>query len=294
MTSTTTALSSVNLPLLSDGAPLTVSFTPYGMLFIDTLLAPLRAWVSPRFHGLENIPADGPVMLVGNHSLVAIDVSLLHQELLHRRGRVLRGMGDDALMSSTPIRKMIQWQGSVRGSRENCRTLLEHGEMVLVLPGGTREAFRSKARKYALRWEGRTGFAQVAIEAGVPIVPVAMVGSNDAYDIVVDGDHAVMGPLRRLGERGPRANPAPPLFHGIGPTFVPKPQRFYYSVGAPIDAAQWSGPGDRSAELQSVVHAALETELDFLLTEQARDRGRTLRGRIRGGLNRNRSRMSSL
>jgi 1-acyl-sn-glycerol-3-phosphate acyltransferase len=268
-------------PLLSDGAPLSISYTPTDVRRLDAIVAPLRAWVSPRFYGLENIPAEGPVMLVGNHSMVPLDVYLLNQELRRRYGRVLRGLGDDALMSPAFIRRYVQWHGGVRGSRENCLDLLAHGEMILVLPGGTREALRLKNERYVLKWDRRIGFARMAIEAGVPIVPIAMVGANDAYDVIIDGQHPLMAPLRRYGERQPRPNPAPPLFRGLGPTLIPKPKRFYFSAGSPIDAAQWRDTDDRAAELQRVVRAGLEKEFAFLFAERAQDRGRSLWGRTR-------------
>jgi 1-acyl-sn-glycerol-3-phosphate acyltransferase len=240
---------------------------------------------------MENIPTEGPVLLVGNHSLVAIDVLVFDYELLRRHGRVARGMGDDALMRIPPLRAMVHKQGSVRGSRRNCRTLLALGEAVFVLPGGANESFYLKAEKYALKWEGRTGFAQMAIEAGVPIVPVTMVGANDAFEVVLDGDHPLMRPLRRLAERQSRPNlTPPPLFHGIGPTLIPRPQRLYFAAGAPIDATQWRDKGENAAaELQSVVRDAMNAQFDFLLAEQAADPGRTLLGRVRGALARWRS-----
>ncbi|WP_280272601.1 lysophospholipid acyltransferase family protein [Nocardia wallacei] len=269
---------------LEDGTPLSIEVGRNDMRLIDVITAPLRVWVSPRFHGLENIPADGPALLVANHSLVALDGPLLIHEVLRRHGRLVRGITDHGLMDKPVMGKLVQRTGGVRGTREICRALLEHGEIVMVLPGGTREAFRRKHEKYVLKWEGRTGFARMAIEAGVPIIPIAMIGSNDAFDIVIDGHHALMWPLRRLGAAGPRQNPAPPLFHGLGPTLLPKPQRFYFSLGAPIDAAQWRGPDDRAPELQSVVREALEKEFAFLFAERERDRGRTLWGRTRTAL----------
>lgn len=278
--------SSLATPVLSDGAPLSVSLTDTDKRVLDTLLAPLRAWTSPRFYGLENIPADGPVLLVGNHNLMGgIDAPLLLPEVLRRRGRLIRGLAENVLINVPGIRQLLHHFGTVRGNRSNCLALLARGEAVIVFPGGGREAVRRKNEKYVLKWEGRSGFAHMAIEAGAPIVPVAMIGVDDAYDIVFDGDHPVMRPLRWAVEAlGLNRELTPPLIRGVGPTGIPRPERFYFSAGAPIDPTPWRDAVDKHAaavELRDVVRKELEEELRFLFSERDRDPGRTLFGRLR-------------
>lgn len=278
--------SSRTAAVLSDGAPLSVSLTDTDMRVLDTLFAPLRAWTSPRFYGLENIPAEGPVLLVGNHNLMGgIDAPLLLPEVLRRRGRLIRGLAENVLMNVPGIRQLLHHFGTVRGNRRNCLALLARGEAVIVFPGGGREAVRRKDEKYVLKWEGRSGFAHMAIEAGAPIVPVAMIGVDDAYDIVFGGDHPVMRPLRWAVEAlGLSRELTPPLIRGVGPTALPRPERFYFSAGAPIDPAPWRDAVDKHAaavELRDVVHKELEEELKFLFSERDRDPGRTLFGRLR-------------
>ncbi|WP_067546356.1 lysophospholipid acyltransferase family protein [Nocardia crassostreae] len=269
---------------LTDGAPLHVELTDTDRRVIDVLTAPSRAWFSPRFHGLENIPADGPVLLVGNHTLAGgTDAPLLAHEVLVKRDRLVRGLAENVLIDVPVLRDGLHRLGIVRGNRHNCTTLLEQGEAVAVFPGGGREAMRGKGQKYKLLWEGRTGFARMAIETGAPIVPMAMIGGDDIYDIVFDGDDPVMRPLRKLVVGlGLRASLTPPLIRGVGPTLLPKPERFYYSLGTPIDTSPWrdaDDPEEAALELQTVVRKALEGELDFLLAERDKDRGRSLLGR---------------
>ncbi|WP_235747772.1 1-acyl-sn-glycerol-3-phosphate acyltransferase [Nocardia coffeae] len=129
---------------LTDGAPLRMSLTENDIRRLEAFAAPLRAWTSPVFHGLDNIPADGPVLLVGNHNFLGIDTPVLWPELARTRGRLLRGLAENVLITVPGVRHLLQSIGCVRGNRENCRTLLEEGEMVLVFPGGGREAVRRK------------------------------------------------------------------------------------------------------------------------------------------------------
>ncbi|MFC3962029.1 lysophospholipid acyltransferase family protein [Nocardia jiangsuensis] len=276
---------------LTDGAPLRVSPSGIEMRLLDAVLAPLRAWSSPRFYGLENIPADGPVLLVGNHNLLGgIDAPLLLPEVLRRRGRLIRGLAENVLMAVPGVRHVLHRYGVVRGTRANCLALLARGEAVIVFPGGSREAARRKNEKYTLKWDGRTGFARMAIEAGAPIVPVAMIGIDDAFDIVLDADHPVMRPVRWAARAlGLPAGLIPPVVRGIGPTVVPRPERFYFAAGAPIDPAPWRGAPDvatAATELAGVVRKGLEEELRFLFAERERDSGRGLVGRVKGLLRR--------
>lgn len=271
---------------LSDGAPLSVDLSAADLRVLETLLAPVRMWSDPRFFGLSNIPASGPALLVANHNLLGlIDAPLLLPEVLRRRGRLIRGLAENVLIRVPGVRHLLHHYGSVRGTRENCRTLLEHGETVIVFPGGGREAIRRKGEKYVLRWEGRTGFARMAIECGAPILPVAMIGIDDAYDIIADKDDLLLRPLRRVVEAlGIHTELTPPLVRGMGLTPIPRPERFYFSVGTPIDPGPWREAHDldeAAEQLSLVVQKAVREELTFLLGERDRDRGRSLTGRLR-------------
>ncbi|MFC9896289.1 lysophospholipid acyltransferase family protein [Nocardia sp. NPDC127579] len=273
---------------LTDGAPLEVRLSAADRLVIEAITAPTRAWTSPIFHGLDNIPAEGPVLLVGNHTLTGgLDAPLLLPEVLRQRGRLLRGLAEDVLIRVPGLREFLQHFGIVRGNRRNCMTLLRRGEALIVFPGGGREAVGRKGeQKYTLDWRGRTGFAHMAIETGATIVPIAMIGGDDVYDIVLDGRHPMMTPLRKVVEAiGLKSDLTPPLIRGIGPTLIPRPERFYFSAGAPIDPEPWraaDNPEAAATELRDVVRKALEEEIRFLLAERAKDPGRTLAGRLRG------------
>src|SRR5690606_366452 len=112
-------------PILSDGAPLDPAPSEWEIRAFEAFFAPLRAWTSPRFFGLENIPAEGPVLIVANHNLLGgIDAPLLMPAILRERGRLVRGLAEHVLMQPG-VREILHRFGAVRGTRANCLTLLE-------------------------------------------------------------------------------------------------------------------------------------------------------------------------
>ena len=127
------------------------------------------------------------------------------------------------------------------------------GESILVFPGGGREVFKHKGEKYRLIWKERMGFARLAIEHGYPIVPLAAVGAEECYDILVDSDELLHTPIGPLLERiAPRPDEIPPLVRGIGP--LPRPRALLLPLRrADRDTRAVAGASGRRG---GVLHAA--------------------------------------
>lgn len=270
---------------LTDGAPLHLPFGDRDVAIMRAVLAPLRAITAPRFYGFENIPAEGPVLLVGNHTIFGmIDASLMALEIIERTGRVPRGLAEHAHYAMPGWRDLLTWGGAVRGTRDNCRALFAAGEMVLVYPGGGREVAKRKGEKYRLIWKERRGFARMAIESGVPIVPFSAIGVEEMVDIVVDADHAGLRPVRSLVERvGVRWELVwPPLVRGLGPTPLPRPQRLYFAFGAPVETSHRALDDDSVREVRTEVEHAVLDGIAFLQTVRDTDPQRRLRDRLLG------------
>ncbi len=268
---------------LTDGAPLTLPFTERDIAIMRAVLAPLRAIAAPRTYGIEHIPKGGPVLLVGNHTIYGmIDAPLMALEIIEHTGRVPRGLAEHAHYALPGWRDMLRWGGAVRGTRDNCRALFAGGEMVLVYPGGGREVAKRKGEKYQLIWKERMGFARMAIESGVPIVPFSAVGVEEMVDIVIDADHPALRPARALVERlGGRWELVwPPVVRGLGPTPLPRPQRFYFSFGAPIETAGMTLDDESIREVRDRVERAVLDGIDFLQAARDTDPRRTLRSRL--------------
>lgn len=269
------------------------AFNPPPAKTIGRLLTVHRLWHRPWMTGLENIDPQRPTLFVGNHTLYGmLDVPLLSYEIYQRKGVYVRGLADRMHYKIPVWREVFKWIGSVVGSRENCSALMQSGAHIMVFPGGSREVAKRKGEAYQLIWKDRTGFARMAVEHGYRIIPFAAVGAEDCYDILIDSNDIMSSGLVKwlkttaLGSKfigdGEQIFP---LSRGLGLSMIPRPERFYYSFGEPIETAQYKGESDDPAVLAAVrdaVKASIETQLTALLKVQAKDPQRGLVGSLVG------------
>jgi 1-acyl-sn-glycerol-3-phosphate acyltransferase len=257
--------------------------TAVEMAAARVLLEPWRLLTAPVLHGVEHVPTNRPVLLVGNHTLMGVlDVPLMLVGLHERTGIVVRSLGDHMHFRVPLWRDLLLRFGTVDGTRENCTALMRAGESILVFPGGAREVFKHKGEQYHLIWKNRTGFAALAIEHGYPIVPFAAVGAEECYDILVDSDEMRNSPLGpALQWLTPRVDEFPPVVAGIGP--LPRPQRFYFRFEPAIETQRWAGRAHSQAaclELRADVARAIERGIRALQRERRRDPDATLAARL--------------
>lgn len=133
--------------------------------------------------GLHRIPKDGPVLLVGNHSggnlppdtfvftlafCSYFGVERPFYQLAHNLVVSMPGLGS--------LRKF----GTVAANPENAKLALQSDAALLVYPGGDYEVFRPSWERHEVDFGGRKGYVKLAREAGVPIVPIASVGGQEA------------------------------------------------------------------------------------------------------------------
>jgi len=236
--------------------------------------SPMRAYFSPRFFGLENIQPGRPALYVGNHPLFALDYPLMAAEIHARKGILLRPLGDHWHFKIPLWGWLMTGIGAVDGTPENCSRIMEAGEHIVVFPGGGREAFKRKGEAYQLIWKKRMGFARMAIKHGYPIIPFASKGAEHVYSILLDGKDVMASPLRRFLDRTGlttflrQGDMIPPLVRGIGPTLIPRPERFYFAFGEPIDTQRFEGRHEDASVLQTLrqeVADALLTQIKILL-----------------------------
>ena len=203
-------------------------------------VGPLVDLSRPYVDGLQNLPADGRFLLVGNHTQGGIEAFLIPYLVRRAIGRRVRPLADRGIgRMGGPVGDLFAACGVVVGAPETARELMRHDEPILVFPGGGREIPKFKGEENTLRWQGRAGFARLSVENDYPIVPVGLIGGDDMYRSLTTRD-GLWGRLSQgLAEKlSGRADMAMPLMHGIGPTLIPRPQRMYLRFGAPIETTK--------------------------------------------------------
>lgn len=258
-----------------------LSFTPPPLSSLNSFLALHNAYFKPEFFGLENVDKSQPALYVGNHSIYAIlDTPLIYQGLYEHKDIVLRGLGDSFHFDVPFWGDLMKRNGVVEGTRDNCHRLMDMGEHIMVFPGGAREAMKRKNEQYRLTWKARTGFAHMAMSHGYPIIPVAALGADDAYDIHYDAYDFKASFLGRTLLNLPKVNKAlrngdvfPPIISGVGNTLLPRPETFYFSFGAPIQTAHLQQQADDREEQWQVrksVMLQLQQQLESLKQKRRR------------------------
>jgi 1-acyl-sn-glycerol-3-phosphate acyltransferase len=132
--------------------------------------------------GLDRVPAEGPVLLVGNHSggNVPPDTFVFTLAFCTYFGveRPFYQLAHNLVVSAPPLGYLRKF-GTVAASHENAQLALKSGAALLVYPGGDYEVFRPSWERHRVDFGGRKGYVRLAREAGVPIVPVASVGGQE-------------------------------------------------------------------------------------------------------------------
>lgn len=218
--------------------------------------------------GLENLPADGRFLLVGNHTSAGWPEIVMTPYFVHRHlGVRVRGLAADTVKKMTGFQRDIaEALGAVPGQPDVASELMQRGETLLVFPGGGRDMLKFKGEEYRLMWEGRSGFARLAIAHDYPIVPVGLVGGDDVFHSLAERNGAWERMTRGIGERlHGLSGTGIPLMRGLGPTLLPRPQRMYLRFGQPISTTRPSHVQKEAWE--STVKQRTQTELEAILRE---------------------------
>ena len=195
-----------------------------------------KFWFQPRLFHTERIP-DRPCLFIGNHALFGLDGVVIIPVLLEELGRFLRPMGDKFLFSDRRVADFLLRRGATMGHPDVARALMEHDQDILVFPGGAHEAVKPSRERYRLQWKERLGFVRLAAEYGYSIVPFGLVGPDEFYEYLLDGEQ-IVDLLERAGlwRDSLRRDVVPPLLRGSLGTLVPRPQPCFLSFGEPVEA----------------------------------------------------------
>jgi 1-acyl-sn-glycerol-3-phosphate acyltransferase len=155
--------------------------------YIRETLPALRLLSSLYFRadvrGLGNIPAAGPVLLVGNHSggTMIADTFVFAQAFYDHFGpqRRFHQLAHDLVFKVAGARALVQRYGTIPASRENMKRALDRDAALLVYPGGDHETYRPSWESGEIGFAGRTGFVELALEHNIPVVPVVSIGGQE-------------------------------------------------------------------------------------------------------------------
>jgi 1-acyl-sn-glycerol-3-phosphate acyltransferase len=144
------------------------------------------SWHRVEWEGLDRIPTEGGALLVANHAgAIPSDAPAIMHGIERELDRPVYGLADELFKQLPVVGTLWSRVGGVLAHPDNAyRLLREQQQLALVFPEGTKGTGKTYGERYQLRRFGRGGFVQIAMRAGVPIIPIAVVGSEEAMPIV--------------------------------------------------------------------------------------------------------------
>jgi len=206
---------------------------------VEPLLEFLYAvWWRVETTGIEHVPAEGPGLVVGNHSgVLPYDAMMVQLAVRHEHPsrRACRMLALDMFALLPGLAPALAKSGSVRANPDNAERLLRRGELLGVFPEGVKGVGKHFRDRYKLARFGRGGFVRIALRTGTPLVPCAVVGAEEIHPVVAKADW-VGRPF------GLPYFPLTPTFPWMGPLgLVPLPTKWSIDFGDPLDLGEY-GP----------------------------------------------------
>jgi 1-acyl-sn-glycerol-3-phosphate acyltransferase len=145
-----------------------------------------RHWFRAEWEGLEKIPASGGALLIANHGgAIPADAAVILHGVEEELNRPVYGLADYFFRSLPFVGTAWARAGGVPAHPDNAyRLLREQQQLALVFPEGTKATGKPFAERYRLRRFGRGGFVEIAMRAGVPVVPIVVVGNEESMPVL--------------------------------------------------------------------------------------------------------------
>jgi 1-acyl-sn-glycerol-3-phosphate acyltransferase len=217
--------------------------------------------------GLENVPMDGPAVLAANHGGAAIPYDAMMLQLavtneapLPRRVRVI---GTEIFNMVPTYSHLYRKSGAAYAAEEDAMWVLDNRHLLGVFPEGVHGFQKSGSEAYRLQRFGRGGFVKLAMRSDAPIVPVAILGSEEVHPALFTSKRLaqlvrLVFPQQRVDEMAVWLNP------------IPLPVRWQIRFLEPIEIGPTTDPLDRLAVLETAerVKAVVQAALDAMLRER--------------------------
>ncbi|SPT20204.1 unnamed protein product [Triticum aestivum] len=238
-------------PTFTEFKKSTKDFKQLNELLSPVMLSTLETGKIVR--GLTGIPDKGPILFVGNHQLLGIEVPSLFDGFLKEKKITIRALSNPlffvgnnwALCQELSLFDAVSVYGGVPVSPINMYKLLEKNESVLLYPGGAREVLHRKGEGYRCFWSHKQEFIRMAARFGVTIMPFGCVGEDDILEIALDYNDQKNIPYLRDWIKSFNADLPSVRDTVIGedgnqvlhlPVVLPKiPGRLYFLFGKPIE-----------------------------------------------------------
>jgi 1-acyl-sn-glycerol-3-phosphate acyltransferase len=229
-----------------------------------------RRWFRVEWEGLEHIPRDGGALLVANHGgAIPSDAPVIMHGIETELSRPVYGLADNLFRSLPVVGTLWSRTGGVPAHPDNAYRLLhDEQQLVLVFPEGTKGTGKLASERYQLRRFGRGGYVEIAMRAGVPIVPIAVVGNEEAMPILAKSSR--LAKLINVPYVPLTANMF--FFGPVGGLVMPLPAKFKLRVLPPVhfDVETNQDRYNRSVVLEQ--SEAIRTRIQEALFDMLRDR----------------------
>lgn len=201
-------------------------------------------WYGYEVVGMENIPTDGPALVVYYHGVIPVDYYYLNSRYLIHNKRLMWTIAADFLFKTPGLRLLMEVIQATPGTVPQIADLLKSGEVVSVAPGGIREA-QFSTEYYELVWNNHLGFAKAACLGKAPIVPVFTKNIREAFRTAP----FLRGFFRKIYEK--TKLPLLPLYGGF-------PVKLKTYVGKPIPYDENATPEEVAKKTSDAVNKLIK------------------------------------
>ncbi|HWG72693.1 MAG TPA: lysophospholipid acyltransferase family protein [Acidimicrobiales bacterium] len=226
-------------------------------------------WFRAEWEGLEKIPTAGGALLVANHAgAIPADAPTIMHGIETELERPVYGLADYFFRAMPVVGTMWSRGGGVAAHPDNAyRILHDDHQLVLVFPEGTKATGKYYSQRYQLSRFGRGGFVEIAMRAGVPVVPIAVVGGEETMPMIAKSSR--LAKLLRVPYAPLTANM---LVFGPAGLVIPFPAKMRFRVLDPVhfdvDADQERYPRSRILNESEEIRNRMQTELYDMLRQR--------------------------